>query len=66
MALEIAATAQMSPGVVTLLNYVLVNLVASHQLGILVVLTCGVYAAHSLRYAGRSVVSKINATDENI
>ena len=27
----------------------------------LVVLTCGVYTAHSLRYAGRTVVSKVGS-----
>jgi len=61
LALGTAATAQMSLGIVTLLNYVPVNLAASHQLGSLVVLTCGVYTAHSLRYAGQSVVSKVGS-----
>jgi hypothetical protein len=46
-------------GIVTLLNYVPIALAASHQLGSLVVLTCGVYTAHSLRYAGVGVASKI-------
>lgn len=59
MALGTAATAQMSLGIATLLNYVPITLAASHQLGSLVVLTCGIYTAHSLRYAGRSVVSKV-------
>ncbi len=59
MALGTAATAQMTLGIVTLLNYVPITLAASHQLGSLVVLTCGIYTAHSLRYAGRSVVSKV-------
>jgi cytochrome c oxidase assembly protein subunit 15 len=51
----------MSLGIVTLLNYVPIALAASHQLGSLVVLTCGVYTAHSLRYAGGGVASKIGA-----
>jgi cytochrome c oxidase assembly protein subunit 15 len=59
MALGTAATAQMSLGIATLLNYVPITLAASHQLGSLVVLTCGIYTAHSLRYAGRRVVSKV-------
>ena len=61
MALGTAATAQMSLGIATLLNYVPINLAASHQLGSLVVLTCGVYTAHSLRYAGRSVLAKVGS-----
>jgi len=61
MALGTAATTQMSLGIATLLNYVPISLAASHQLGSLVVLTCGVYTAHSLRYAGRSVVSKVGS-----
>jgi len=54
-----AATAQMSLGIATLLNYVPISLAATHQLGSLVVLTCGLYTAHSLRYASRSVMSKV-------
>lgn len=61
MALGTAATAQMSLGIVTLLNYVPISLAASHQLGSLVVLTCGVYTAHSLRYAGQAAVSKVGS-----
>jgi len=61
VALGTAATAQMSLGIATLLTYVPLNLAASHQLGSLVVLTCGIYTAHSLRYAGQSVVSKVGA-----
>ena len=59
MALGTAATAQMSLGIATLLYYVPITLAASHQLGSLVVLSCGIYTAHSLRYAGRRVVSKV-------
>lgn len=62
VALGTAATAQMSLGIITLLNYVPISLAASHQLGSLVVLTCGVYTAHSLRYAGQSVVSKVGSS----
>jgi cytochrome c oxidase assembly protein subunit 15 len=49
----------MSLGIATLLNYVPIALAASHQLGSLVVLTCGVYTAHSLRYAGKDVALKV-------
>eukprot|EP00984_Skeletonema_dohrnii_P028806 scaffold18941_cov119-Skeletonema_dohrnii-CCMP3373.AAC.8 len=59
VSLGTAATAQMSLGIATLLNYVPINLAATHQLGSLVVLTCGLYTAHSLRYASRSVMSKV-------
>ena len=58
VALGGAATAQMSLGIATLLTYVPLNLAASHQLGSLVVLTCGMYTAHSLRYAGQSALSR--------
>lgn len=61
MTLGAAATGQMSLGIVTLLNYVPINLAAAHQLGSLVVLTCGVYTAHSLRYAGKTVMSKVGS-----
>lgn len=59
VALGVAATGQMSLGIATLLNYVPIALAASHQLGSLVVLTCGVYTAHSLRYAGKDVALKV-------
>ena len=59
VSLGTAATAQMSLGIATLLNYVPINLAATHQLGSLVVLSCGLYTAHSLRYASRSVMSKV-------
>lgn len=59
VALGTAATAQMSLGIATLLNYVPIHLAASHQLGSLVVLTCGIYTAHSLRYAGRGVLKSV-------
>ena len=59
ISLGTAATAQMSLGIATLLNYVPISLAATHQLGSLVVLTCGLYTAHSLRYASRSVMTKV-------
>ena len=61
MTLGAAATGQMSLGIVTLLNYVPINLAAAHQLGSLVVLSCGVYTAHSLRFAGKNVMSKVGS-----
>ena len=66
VALGTAATAQMSLGIATLLNYVPITLAASHQLGSLVVLSCGIYTAHSLRYAGRSVVSKVGVINGSV
>ncbi|KAL7470870.1 hypothetical protein ACHAXS_011158 [Conticribra weissflogii] len=59
VALGTAATAQMSLGIATLLNYVPIHLAAAHQLGSLVVLSCGIYTAHSLRYAGRGVLKSV-------
>ncbi|KAL7481597.1 hypothetical protein ACHAW6_007274 [Cyclotella cf. meneghiniana] len=59
LALGTAATAQMSLGIATLLNYVPISLAACHQLGSLVVLTSGIYSAHSLRYASRSMLTTI-------
>lgn len=59
MALGAAATTQMSLGIATLLNYVPISLAACHQLGSLVVLTTGIYSAHSLRYVSRSAVSAV-------
>lgn len=61
IALGTAATAQMSLGIATLLNYVPISLAACHQLGSLVVLTTGIYSAHSLRYATKSVLSTVVA-----
>ena len=59
LALGTAATAQMSLGIATLLNYVPISLAACHQLGSLVVLTSGIYSAHSLRYVSRSMLTTI-------
>jgi cytochrome c oxidase assembly protein subunit 15 len=59
LALGTAATAQMSLGIATLLNYVPISLAACHQLGSLVVLTTGIYSAHSLRYASKSALSAV-------
>lgn len=61
VALGTAATAQMSLGILTLLNYVPVSLAACHQLGSLAVLTTGLYSAHSLRYASRSALSAVGS-----
>ena len=61
MALGTAATAQMSLGIATLLNYVPISLAACHQLGSLVVLTTGIYSAHSLRYAGNKAVAAVGS-----
>ena len=66
LGIGIAVMTQMSLGIVPSLNYVLINLVVSHQLGSLVMLTCGFYAAHLLRYAGQSAVSKIDATNKSV
>jgi cytochrome c oxidase assembly protein subunit 15 len=59
LALGTAAMAQMSLGIATLLHYVPISLAACHQLGSLVVLTTGIYSAHSLRYASSSVLSTV-------
>jgi len=47
-----AATLQMSLGVLTLVNYVPIELAAMHQVGSLVVLSSGLYVVHSLKYVG--------------
>jgi cytochrome c oxidase assembly protein subunit 15 len=46
--------AQMSLGIVTLINYVPVSLAAAHQLGSLAMLSSGLFLVHSFRYAARS------------
>jgi len=50
-AVGIAATAQASLGIVTLLSYVPISLAAAHQLGSIVVFTSSLYLGHALRYA---------------
>jgi len=45
-----ASLAQMSLGIVTLLNYVPIWMAASHQMGSIVVLTSGIYTTHALRF----------------
>merc|ERR1711862_22479 len=47
-----AASAQMTLGVLTLVNYVPLSLAAMHQVGSLVVLSSGLYVVHSLKYVG--------------
>ena len=53
-AVGLAASAQVTLGVVTLLNYVPISLAAAHQMGSVVVFTSGLYLVHSLRYATTS------------
>lgn len=50
-AVGLAATAQASLGVVTLLSYVPFSLAVAHQLGSIVVFTSSLYLGHALRYA---------------
>ena len=50
-AIGLAACGQATLGITTLLYYVPISLAAAHQVGSLVVLTSGIYLAHSLRYA---------------
>ena len=56
LAVGLAATAQMTLGIVTLLNYVPISLAAAHQLGAAVVMTSGLYLCHSLRYAKPALI----------
>jgi heme a synthase len=46
-----AALGQVTLGITTLLHYVPITLAAAHQIGSVVVLSSGLYLAHSLRYA---------------
>jgi heme a synthase len=55
-AIGLAATSQMTLGVVTLLNCVPISLAAAHQLGAVVVMTSGLYFCHSLRYAKPALI----------
>jgi len=48
-----------------LLMYVPLSLAAAHQLGSIVVLTSGVYLAHSLRYA-RPALTRAAAKSVNV
>lgn len=57
-----AGLGQASLGIVTLLNYVPISLAAAHQLGSLVVLSSGIYAVHTLRYASPAVLARIATT----
>jgi heme a synthase len=56
LAIGLAATGQMTLGIVTLLNYVPISLAAAHQLGAVVVMTSGLYLCHSLRYAKPALI----------
>jgi heme a synthase len=58
----IAATGQVTLGVVTLLNYVPLSLAAAHQLGSIVVFTSSLYLAHSLRYARPTILRAVTVT----
>jgi cytochrome c oxidase assembly protein subunit 15 len=55
----LAATGQVTLGIVTLLNYVPISLAAAHQLGSVVVFTSGLYLVHSLRYARPAIVRSV-------
>lgn len=58
-AVGLAATAQMSLGIATLLHYVPLGLAAAHQIGSVVVFTSGLYVVHSLRYVRPTVLRTI-------
>ena len=55
-AVGLATVGQVTLGITTLLYYVPISLAATHQLGSIVVLTSGVYLAHSLRYVRPAVL----------
>lgn len=58
-ALGLAAAGQVTLGITTLLCYVPISLAVVHQLGSIVVLSSGIYLAHSLRYA-RPALARLN------
>jgi cytochrome c oxidase assembly protein subunit 15 len=58
-ALGLAAVGQVTLGITTLLYYVPISLAAVHQMGSIVVLSSGLYLAHSLRYA-RPALARLN------
>lgn len=55
-AVGLASVGQVTLGITTLLYYVPISLAATHQLGSIVVLTSGIYLAHSLRYVRPAVL----------
>lgn len=55
-AVGLASMGQVTLGITTLLHYVPISLAAAHQVGSIVVLTSGIYLAHSLRYARPALV----------
>ena len=55
-AVGLASVGQVTLGITTLLNYVPLSLAAAHQVGSIVVLSSGIYLAHSLRYARPAMV----------
>jgi len=67
-AIGLASVGQVTLGISTLLFYVPLSLAAAHQVGSIVVLTSGVYLAHSLRYArpalARAAVKSGNAAKQ--
>jgi cytochrome c oxidase assembly protein subunit 15 len=58
VAVGAAASAQFALGVTTLLAHVPLPLAAAHQLGAVLTLTSGLYAAHALRYARPSLLAR--------
>jgi cytochrome c oxidase assembly protein subunit 15 len=55
-AVGLASVGQVTLGITTLLHYVPIPLAAAHQVGSVVVLTSGIYLAHSLRYSRPAVL----------
>jgi cytochrome c oxidase assembly protein subunit 15 len=58
-AVGVTTTAQMTLGIVTLLNYAPIGLAAIHQLGSVAVFTSGLYLMHSLRYVRPATVQNL-------
>jgi cytochrome c oxidase assembly protein subunit 15 len=56
LVIGLAASAQFTLGVTTLLHYVPLSLAAAHQLGSVVVFTSAVYSVHALRYARPALI----------
>jgi cytochrome c oxidase assembly protein subunit 15 len=63
-ALGFAALGQVTLGITTLLYIVPISLAAAHQMGSIVVLSSGLYLAHSLRYA-RPALARLNREATN-
>lgn len=56
IAIGLAATAQFTLGVTTLIYYVPITLAAAHQLGSIVVLTSSLYLVHSVRFGRHTIL----------